>query len=204
MRPHAPEASQSAVRSEVVICTQFRRLSQRSRTPAPLWVPKQCSITGDEGLRWRGPCKPGRPITPTEAAYAADVQRPNRLCVFSFLKECLGLVSSLSDLATIESVLKSHRACELYRSSEDPTPVYNHSVCQNSSRKCIPRERSRGELLVLQKTFLTRTVGILQVPARMGSDGGALSVPVRGRLVHRVLHSAPESQPAAARNVQRQ
>ena len=34
----------------------------------PVWQPRQCSITGDDGQRWRGSLKGMRPVTPTEAA----------------------------------------------------------------------------------------------------------------------------------------
>jgi len=41
----------------------------RSVMAQPVWQPRQCSITGDDGLRWRGPVNgKTRPITPTEAA----------------------------------------------------------------------------------------------------------------------------------------
>ena len=43
-------------------------MNPRSMLAQPVWQPRQCSITGDDGQRWRGPLKGTRPVTPTEAA----------------------------------------------------------------------------------------------------------------------------------------
>lgn len=57
----------------------------RSVMAQPVWQPRQCSITGDDGLKWRGSINAKRrPITPTEAASRRAWGREERPFTYLF------------------------------------------------------------------------------------------------------------------------
>lgn len=59
-------------------------MNPRSMLAQPVWQPRQCSITGDDGQRWRGPLKGTRPVTPTEAASRRAWGRQERPYLYLF------------------------------------------------------------------------------------------------------------------------